>query len=120
MDIWAVGCILAELLLRIPFLAGETDLDQLAKIFQVNKLYLKSGSLLKKVFPGISQKQRQVTNEEKNKMISLSSLSLIFVCFVTYLKRLSLRDSLYSNKAREKTMDHRYNEMQWIHLNQNV
>ena len=34
-DIWAVGCILAELLLRIPFLAGETDLDQLAKIFQV-------------------------------------------------------------------------------------
>ncbi|XP_023340935.1 cyclin-dependent kinase 7-like [Eurytemora carolleeae] len=33
-DIWAVGCILAELLLRIPFLAGETDLDQLAKIFQ--------------------------------------------------------------------------------------
>ncbi len=33
-DIWAVGCILAELLLRVPFLAGETDLDQLAKIFQ--------------------------------------------------------------------------------------
>jgi len=33
-DIWAVGCILAELLLRIPFLAGETDLDQLSKIFQ--------------------------------------------------------------------------------------
>jgi cyclin-dependent kinase 7 len=34
-DIWAVGCILAELLLRLPFMAGETDLDQLAKIFQV-------------------------------------------------------------------------------------
>lgn len=34
-DIWAVGCILAELLLRIPFLAGETCLDQLSKIFQV-------------------------------------------------------------------------------------
>ncbi len=33
-DIWAVGCILAELLLRLPFVAGETDLDQLAKIFQ--------------------------------------------------------------------------------------
>jgi len=43
-DIWAVGCILAELLLRIPFLAGETDLDQLAKIFQVNLFYIK-GSL---------------------------------------------------------------------------
>ena len=34
-DIWAVGCILAELLLRIPFLAGERCLDQLSKIFQV-------------------------------------------------------------------------------------
>ncbi|KAL4227977.1 Cyclin-Dependent Kinase 7 [Mactra antiquata] len=33
-DIWAVGCILAELLLRIPFLPGDTDLDQLSKIFQ--------------------------------------------------------------------------------------
>ena len=33
-DIWAVGCILAELLLRVPFLPGESDLDQLSKIFQ--------------------------------------------------------------------------------------
>ena len=38
-DIWAVGCILAELLLRIPFLAGETCLDQLSKIFQVKLIY---------------------------------------------------------------------------------
>lgn len=34
-DIWALGCILAELLLRVPFLPGETDLDQLDKIVQV-------------------------------------------------------------------------------------
>lgn len=34
-DLWAVGCILAELLLRKPLLPGETDLDQLSKIFQV-------------------------------------------------------------------------------------
>ena len=33
-DIFGLGCILAELLLRIPFIAGDTDLDQLAKIFQ--------------------------------------------------------------------------------------
>lgn len=33
-DIWAVGCILAELLMRFPFLPGDTDLDQLSKIFQ--------------------------------------------------------------------------------------
>ena len=39
-DIWAVGCILAELLLRVPFLAGDSDLDQLSKIFQVSSLFL--------------------------------------------------------------------------------
>lgn len=34
-DMWAVGCILAELLLRVPFFPGESDLDQLTKIFSV-------------------------------------------------------------------------------------
>lgn len=34
-DIWAVGCILAELLLRVPLFPGESDLDQLTKIFNV-------------------------------------------------------------------------------------
>lgn len=34
-DVWAVGCVLAEILQRLPFLAGETDLDQISKIFQV-------------------------------------------------------------------------------------
>ncbi|XP_062506650.1 cyclin-dependent kinase 7-like [Corticium candelabrum] len=33
-DTWATGCILAELLLRVPFLTGESDLDQLSKIFE--------------------------------------------------------------------------------------
>lgn len=32
-DIWAVGCIFAELMLRTPYVAGDTDLDQLTKIF---------------------------------------------------------------------------------------
>ncbi|XP_030323588.1 cyclin-dependent kinase 7 isoform X3 [Calypte anna] len=33
-DMWAVGCILAELLLRMPFLPGDSDLDQLTRIFE--------------------------------------------------------------------------------------
>lgn len=32
-DIWAVGCIFAELMLRTPYVAGESDIDQLTKIF---------------------------------------------------------------------------------------
>lgn len=30
-DLWSVGCIFAELMLRVPFLSGESDLDQLKK-----------------------------------------------------------------------------------------
>lgn len=34
-DIWATGCILAELFLRVPFLQGDNDIAQLSKIFEV-------------------------------------------------------------------------------------
>eukprot|EP01103_Thecamoeba_quadrilineata_P019317 TRINITY_DN7769_c0_g1_i1.p1 TRINITY_DN7769_c0_g1~~TRINITY_DN7769_c0_g1_i1.p1 ORF type:complete len:360 (+),score=60.95 TRINITY_DN7769_c0_g1_i1:62-1081(+) len=33
-DIWAVGCIFAELLLRNPFFPGASDMDQLSLIFK--------------------------------------------------------------------------------------
>lgn len=32
-DVWAAGCIFAELLLRRPFMQGTSDIDQLGKIF---------------------------------------------------------------------------------------
>lgn len=32
-DIWSVGCIFAELMLRIPYIAGESDMDQIKKTF---------------------------------------------------------------------------------------
>jgi len=34
-DMWAVGCIFSELLRREPLLPGETDLNQLVKIFEL-------------------------------------------------------------------------------------
>ena len=32
-DIWSIGTIFVELILRVPFLAGDTDIDQLKKTF---------------------------------------------------------------------------------------
>lgn len=32
-DMWSVGCIFAELMLRVPYFAGDSDIDQLGKIF---------------------------------------------------------------------------------------
>ena len=46
-DIWAIGCILAELMLRCPFLPGDTDLNQLDKIFSV------FGTPSEDVWPGV-------------------------------------------------------------------
>ncbi|KAG8227782.1 hypothetical protein J437_LFUL006416 [Ladona fulva] len=48
-DMWATGCILAELLLRVPFLPGETDLDQLTRIFQT------LGTPTEEMWQGVSQ-----------------------------------------------------------------
>ncbi|XP_065161473.1 cyclin-dependent kinase 7 [Atheta coriaria] len=48
-DMWAVGCILAELLLRVPFLPGDSDLDQLTRIFQV------FGNPTEENWPGIKE-----------------------------------------------------------------
>lgn len=33
-DMWAAGCIFAELMLRVPFLAGDSDMSQLNAIFR--------------------------------------------------------------------------------------
>jgi cyclin-dependent kinase 7 len=47
-DIWAVGCILAELLLRAPFLPGDSDLGQLSKIFEI------FGAPTEEAWPGVT------------------------------------------------------------------
>lgn len=32
-DLWSVGCIFAEMMLRVPYLQGDTDINQLTTIF---------------------------------------------------------------------------------------
>jgi len=32
-DLWSVGCVFAEMMLRMPYFAGDTEIDQLGKIF---------------------------------------------------------------------------------------
>ena len=34
-DVWSVGCVLGELLMRRPMFPGLSDIDQLSKIFTV-------------------------------------------------------------------------------------
>ncbi|KAJ2521758.1 TFIIH complex serine/threonine-protein kinase subunit kin28 [Coemansia sp. RSA 1939] len=48
-DIWAMGCIFAELLLRTPYLPGDSDLEQLTSIFRAR------GTPTEDDWPGISK-----------------------------------------------------------------
>ncbi|KAL1445873.1 hypothetical protein WDU94_003545 [Cyamophila willieti] len=50
-DMWAVGCIICELLLKAPFLPGESDLDQLTRIFQT------LGTPSEETWPGVTKLQ---------------------------------------------------------------
>jgi len=47
-DVWAVGCIFAELMLRKPFFAGSSDIDQLGKV------YAALGTPTESIWPGVS------------------------------------------------------------------
>ena len=48
-DIWAFGCIAAELTIGSPFLQGDTDLAQLSKIFEVR------GTPTEENWPGVTK-----------------------------------------------------------------
>lgn len=45
-DMWSLGCVLGEMYFRAPILAGDSDRDQLSKIFQ------RCGPLNQETFPG--------------------------------------------------------------------
>jgi serine/threonine protein kinase len=48
-DIWSAGCIFAEMLLGAPFIPGDSEIDQIFKIFRV------LGTPTDKTWPGFSQ-----------------------------------------------------------------
>jgi serine/threonine protein kinase len=48
-DLWAAGCVLAEMLGLTPFIPGQSDIDQLAKMQH------KLGSITPQNWPGVEQ-----------------------------------------------------------------
>ncbi|CAK5053580.1 unnamed protein product [Meloidogyne enterolobii] len=99
-DTWAMGCIIAELLLRVPIFPGESDLDQLVKIYNV------LGMPTEETWPGLTSLPDyiQLQNcgqgyELKNVFPAASDdlLELIFGCLLfDPLKRLTATQALHS------------------------
>ncbi|GAA5997079.1 hypothetical protein JCM5350_000814 [Sporobolomyces pararoseus] len=67
-DLWATGCIFAELMLRVPFMAGESDMEQLQTIF--NAL----GTPTERDWPGFTKLSSSLKFEPKPS----SDLSFLF------------------------------------------
>ena len=57
-DVWSVGMVFAELLLRVPFVPGESDIDQLTKICQ------SMGTPTESNWPGVSSLPNYISTGE--------------------------------------------------------
>ncbi|GAA5990243.1 hypothetical protein JCM11641_001796 [Rhodosporidiobolus odoratus] len=67
-DQWAAGCILAELMLRVPFMAAESDIEQLNVIFSA------LGTPDEGLWPGLSKLSNGAVWEKKPR----SDLKMLF------------------------------------------
>ncbi|GAA5834238.1 hypothetical protein JCM3766R1_004497 [Sporobolomyces carnicolor] len=94
-DTWAAGCIFAELMLRVPFMAGESDMEQLQTIF--NAL----GTPTEKDWPGFTKLSSSLKFEPK----PASDLSFLFSAAPP--SAISLLQSLLTYDPRK-----RYNSVQ--------
>ncbi|XP_053741306.1 cyclin-dependent kinase 10 isoform X1 [Synchiropus splendidus] len=109
LDMWAVGCILAELLAHKPLLPGTSEIQQVDLIVQL------LGTPNENIWPGFSQLpligqyslRKQPYNNLKNKFIWLSDaghrlLNLLFM--YNPQRRASAKDCLESSYFKEKPL----------------
>ncbi|KAG9312915.1 kinase-like domain-containing protein [Chiua virens] len=97
-DIWSVGCIFAELMLRTPYLPGESDMDQVKTIFRA------LGTPTEEDWPGYTKLPDYVTVGQFPRALlrdlftaaSGDALNLLSRC-LTYepRKRISAREALH-------------------------
>jgi len=96
-DMWSIGCIFAELMLRVPYLAGESDMDQLKTIFRA------LGSPTEEEWPGHTKLPDYVPlgpfpKQQFRDLFTAASADALNILgrFLTYepRKRISAKDAL--------------------------
>ena len=65
-DIWAMGCVFAEILLGKPLFIGTNNSDQLYKIFKI--LGFPNKEILKTLNPDLDLNNKSIINETSNKL----------------------------------------------------
>lgn len=75
-DVWSAGMVFAELLLRVPFVAGNSDLDQITKICAA------FGTPTEDTWPGVTRLPNYISTEE-GQMANLQSRDVFLRQFPT-------------------------------------
>ncbi|KAF8661274.1 hypothetical protein AX16_001375 [Volvariella volvacea WC 439] len=97
-DVWSLGCIFAELMLRVPYLPGESDMDQIKTIFRA------LGTPTEEDWPGHSKLPSYVAVGQFPKTplrdlftaASADALNLLTKCLLYEpRRRISPRDALF-------------------------
>lgn len=105
LDMWSIGCIFAELLLRKPLFPGNSELDQLGKIFRL------LGTPTEENWPGMRSLPSYVAYESskgvpmRNIFIKASDVAIdLLQRMLVYdpLSRISAKDALKHAYFREK------------------
>ncbi|EPX72375.1 transcription factor TFIIH associated cyclin-dependent protein kinase Mcs6 [Schizosaccharomyces osmophilus] len=102
-DMWSVGCIFAELMLRTPYLPGETDLDQLSVIFRA----------LGSPEPAVLQRMKQLPNYVDMKAIPPPSGGMEALFSAAGTEELDLLKKFfdydpYSRPTAQQALEHPY------------
>lgn len=75
-DVWSMGMVFAELLIRVPFVAGNTDLDQIAKICEA------FGTPTEEHWPGVSKLPNYIPTD-KSQVVPLQGRDFFMRQFPT-------------------------------------
>lgn len=75
-DIWSMGMVFAELLLRVPFVAGSSDLDQISKVCEA------FGTPTEDNWPGVTRLPNYIP-ADKNHIVPIQGREFFFRQFPT-------------------------------------
>jgi cyclin-dependent kinase 7 len=103
-DIWAVGCIFAELMLRTPFMAGDSDIGQLKTIFHA------LGTPTDEEWPGMKQLKDYVPYEMYPKTNLKSIFSAASDSALDLLAKMLTFDPLKRITAKQALLHHYFKE----------
>ncbi|KZV39976.1 cyclin-dependent kinase G-2 [Dorcoceras hygrometricum] len=90
-DMWSLGCIMAELLSKEPLFNGKTEVEQLDKIFKI------LGTPNETIWPGFSKLPGVKVNFVKHKLPALGDSGLAFLPPLVTVSDIWLRNLVASN-----------------------